>query len=52
MAQKSDDSKKPVLPPTNVVSPQPVEVKGSKTGEGKTTINITSKIGTIKTKKG
>ncbi|WP_312089219.1 hypothetical protein [Chryseobacterium sp.] len=52
MAQKSEDSKKPVLPPTNVTSPQPVEVKGNKTGEGKTTINIASKIGAIRTKKG
>lgn len=44
MARGSDKPKKPTLPPTNVVSPNPVQVKGTKTEIGKTSIDIGSKV--------
>lgn len=44
MAQQSDKPKKPTLPPTNVVSPNPVQVKGTKTEVGRTTVDIESKV--------
>lgn len=44
MAEDSEKPKKPTLPPTNVASPNPVQVKGTKTEIGKTTIDIRSKV--------